>query len=1411
MKQFNTRLFLWLLGLTAAATGGVFLVHYLQTGRIAQALLWQARRAEEQGHPEETSRYLARYLEFVPDDHEQRANLGRVLATRVLDGDPEKVTDRLRQQALFVLEGVVAREPDRQDLRRQLARIALGLGRTDVAAEHLTRLHDELPADGEVTCLLAECREAQEKYADAALLYWDAVGRAPRHEPGYVRLALLLRRPDRPAWKAPATDPDHVLTKKPEEVLDLLVANNPGSSQAHLDRWWGRHDEARDPARRAVLARDVEEALRLAPTEADVLLAAADLARIKDDLRAARDYLGRGCALHPDDRQLHLARADVELADGKPDKAVECLNAGLQALPEQKDLLWLLANVYLDRKDLARARQTVERLGKANGSPSGLDYLKARMLCLEGKWAEAAQLLESNRPVMERDGAVPGLLDQADLYLATCYEQTDEPLHRLAAYERVLLRAGGTGPAAPAVLTALLGRARANWDLNHLDEAVTQYRELLQRPDAPKAAAAELARVLVARQLARGERDWRDVRAILDQAARAQPDAPDAPLLRAHLLMLDQQWDQARAELEKARRAFPKKVEPWAALIELAEAQGQRAEVTRLLGAAERDVGDKVELRLARARAWAADAADKRGPFPAALADGRDRFPAEEQVALLEGLMEVAYRAGALPEALRLWEQLAGLPEHRHDARTKLVLIELALEAGDQAALTRVFDDVRRIEGGEGPLWSYGEALRLLRGCRPGNDPAALDRAAALLERVESQRPGWAAVQLADADVEKLRRNPDAAIRHYQKALELDEHNPRVRCELARLLDERGRSAEADKVLRDVPAQALGAGDVRWLAAAVALRNNDPARAFQLTRGAVAADSTDYRDYLRRGEVLAADGQAEKAEQDLRRATDLAGDRPETWLALVGFLARAGRADQARKAIEAARAKLPPDQAPQALAACYEAAGDREAAGPQYQKALEQRPADFAVRRAAANFYLRGGRTRDAEALIRPLVAGQVKAADNEVSWARRTLALVLAGYPDEAHFTEGLALVGLKWTGSRFETDDPAAGGPPEEQRELTRTRAQVLAGRDDRQACRAAAIALLEDLARRGALAPDDGFLLARLYEANGPADEARARKLLVDLAANHGDNPTYLAHYVRSLLRQKQADEAGRQADRLAALEKAAKVEPGAWGSVELRAEVLEARGEGRQAIDLLRAHAGRPNARPEDRLLLVGSLSRQRRFAEALAECDELWRTAPAPVAAPITLAVLRAARPTDEQCARVEGRLREASAKAPGQPTLLLHLADLYDLRADYARAAECYRRVLTADRDNAVALNNLAWLLAETSGSKDEALDLIRRAIRLQGERADFLDTRAAVALAKHDAASAVRDLRQAIADGPTGSRYFRLSLAYHQAGDVEAARAAWQRAKALGLKPEQLHPIEQTAFRKATSELDPH
>ncbi len=239
MRKLNVKLFLVLLVAAVFAAGGVWALHVFQYQRIAAALLWQARHAEQDQKFDKMARYLQRYLEFAPHDVEQAAHLGATLAGEHFAGSPAA-----RRQAYYVLNKVVNERPDRLDLQRLLVKTALEIGEWQTARSTLEALAKNPEAgtpgspergelEGDWGRLLAA-----EKKPDEAIAYCRlAVKEAPDDVDSYVRLAWLLRA----KRDVPAKERAKIVAEA-NQTIDDLVANNPSSAKAHLARWRYRRE-----------------------------------------------------------------------------------------------------------------------------------------------------------------------------------------------------------------------------------------------------------------------------------------------------------------------------------------------------------------------------------------------------------------------------------------------------------------------------------------------------------------------------------------------------------------------------------------------------------------------------------------------------------------------------------------------------------------------------------------------------------------------------------------------------------------------------------------------------------------------------------------------------------------------------------------------------------------------------------------------------------------------------------------------------------------------------------------------------------------------------------------------------------------------------------------------------------------
>jgi tetratricopeptide (TPR) repeat protein len=1448
MRTINGKFFLALLIGTTLSGGAVYAVHYFQYERISRALLWQAHHAEEQGDTPRHVEYLQRYLEFRPRDQEEKINLARAWTSDAFSANP-----RARARAVQFLDEILAQE-DRPESRRLLIKTALEIHSLKTARDHLARVlpweqmekrlqqaraaqQDDkpLPADlagpdkdlGELEQFWGQLLEleGQNQMADTIDCYRLAIRHFPEDQTSYTRLAYLLRRIKEPEAKKRQQN-----LAEADQAIDQMVEAQEGSVNAYLARWRYRRDfdlfAFREPGSESQVAletaaEDVAAAYKRKPDGVEVLLASADLERLR--CRAILEDTN----YTPEERRQklneHRARAQEHLQRGLDLVARQGSGPGNDQ--HRFHLLWHRANLLLDDLDRARAnietpaptpevvarleadiREGIDLVRKTTvvAAPAAAEYLRGRLLMNERRWAEAATLFERAEKLLAPQ---PDLSMQANLYLAQCYERLDEHKQMFEAYQRIANQN-------PNSVQAQLGMAMARWSQGRLDEARAQYQLALSQGKVPARVLLSVARLELQRQALADKPNWKSVEPLVDQAEKANPDAAaEVQLLQVELKVRQDKTAEAEQMLRDALESKPFEPLYYTALVDLslrkADKAGLAAALEVLEEATER-LGDTAPLRLARARYLAQAKGAEAVAEIMALADPDKSWREDDQAQLLSGIADILHRLEREGDARRLWQKMAGLPHYTRNLRLRLLLFDLALKAGDAAGVDQALEDIQSAEQSTGVYYRYGTALKLIAEAKKQKAGGALIRQAReQLDLVAAQRPAWAPVFLARAELSELNGNPKQAIKDLQQAIEHGEASSAVVLRLATLLTEQGFDVQANQVLQQHQKALQANNEFNRIVAVVSSKLNDTNRALEHASRAVRDGNHNAGDLVWFARVLARAGKFAEAEKKLDTAIRLKPADPAAWVAKVQLLAgQRDRKADALEVIDEAKKAIPEAEVPLTLARCYEAVGKLDKAKECYAEVLTKKRQEPAIVRIVANFYLGTGQLKEAEPLLRDLVTGNVKASLTDQMWARRGLAMLLCSGTDYKAFSEAMDLVGLKLDSDGRLVRETVR----DENVENRRARARVLASQGQNQ-FRRQAIEILEGLRHDNALIPEDQYLLALLYNAAGQTEKANSQ--LEGLVQGPTRTPQYLFQYALNLITHKKLPDDLAKAEKcigwLEQMEKDRETGPNGFGSVELRARLLEARKKGEEALGVLRKHVAREGAQPEEIVLVVASLSRQGRHKEAFQMCDRLWRegkTRP-DVLGGLSVSLMRHLDLTDAQVATVEKHIQTALAKNPDRVALHMHLAAMYDKRGRYDDAEKTYREVLTREPNNIVALNNLAWLLVQRDGDAQEALKYITTAISGIGRRADLLDTRGLVHLALKDNEKAIADLKEAAADAGTPTRLFHLARAYHLNKEKKQAREKLIDAKSAGLEVSALHPIEQAAARELLNRYD--
>ena len=146
-------------------------------------------------------------------------------------------------------------------------------------------------------------------------------------------------------------------------------------------------------------------------------------------------------------------------------------------------------------------------------------------------------------------------------------------------------------------------------------------------------------------------------------------------------------------------------------------------------------------------------------------------------------------------------------------------------------------------------------------------------------------------------------------------------------------------------------------------------------------------------------------------------------------------------------------------------------------------------------------------------------------------------------------------------------------------------------------------------------------------------------------------------------------------------------------------------------------------------------------------------------------------------------------LQKARETLPDNIIVLSTLALVLDAASRKTEAKQVYEATLKLDPNNGVALNNLAFLMAENGGDLDDALTKAQRAKQLLPSLSEISDTLGWIYLKKNLSDNAIEIFKDLVTKQPKQSTFhFHLAMALQQKGDK--SRALEQLKEALKYNP---------------------
>jgi predicted Zn-dependent protease len=1125
---------------------------------------------------------------------------------------------------------------------------------------------------------------------------------------------------------------------------------------------------------------------------ADAFFWASTTARRQGDLGLALQRAAKGSDANPNDLRLALQRAEITALLGRFAEAAALYEAISKAIPDNKDLANLAAEVKARARPGGAQVESAEELRGLQAAAEAKDWPKARALAaqwvakssgsLAALYAQAMLEMQAGDKAKALQFAQAGYKSfpgNLDLARVEAMATTDDPIERI---RMVIDRVVADPKQRPAEMLRAMRGVRDD-----------QQRQLAQSRVANPTAVKDLEQ-----QVARLDER---IAAIEKQVAAATPDDPSVIETTFNEALARRDFAAAEAQLAAASKQKSVVELELVLRARLLEVQDKRAEAIAMLEKARAQ--GRNEAAITSTLGSLQEAA---GNEPAAFAlwkDAYDRRPNDPAIA--RGYARAMARAGQGRNALEMVRAAANANPTDPAMQSQAAQFEALYGSKTRAAQLRL--QIMRTSPGD--RQNVADLYDLLYS--PPEPAAVVDANG----RPRYEARDWAAVpiderrRLLDDASNRAHAQAEAIYEAAVKAAPLDMLMPVTKARVMRgqgspeqgtaALQDLVKRAEAQQalttaILLEVAAHQLASGDNAGLDATIAraLPMQDPVKR-EVSNALV--------------EIEARRGRMDQAIEALAKSL---GDTPSVdgLLRLGDLQIVAGREDDAEKTIERLRTVVGPSPAPSV------------------QRGIEMLVAGVATSRA-------GSAGRKGEKEVAKAEAAKALEA------LGRAAALIPTDYIAPLRRVQLMASLAIT-AGDPVQLDAAIA----EADRLLARNSMiwEVVSARADLS---------LERRDIQGAIG-----VLEKFIQAQPSSDQGRARLVDMFAQVGNYSRALEVCRAGAELYPQNPAwaerlgELLGKSGDWVAAskeFDRALQIQP---DRQPLLAKAIDARlnaGQSAEALDLLRSRNAVVTKSPPLRAFAAVSLWKAGRREEAAVAAREAITAAHAdPNDAPTqerTLGILRgmfgaarvadfealvmqAGTPTPMECIVLS---EEWASTGPGgvdkslawsskvldqgdkiDPVLragaLMSRGNSLFAKGDAAGAIDAFTGSSALSPRNAGAANNSAYLLSKVKGDHAGALEYARRAVMLEPGNPDFLDTLGYVEFRLGKLPEAEDTLSKSVAVAPTASGLLHLAQVKSARGKAADASALLDRARAKATTDEQKQEIEEAAKALSSS-----